>query len=430
MRASLAGAGDRIAVREYLLVTMTNSLADAAHTRIDIDSADAYRSVRAATVATFTQHMALVKRWIYEYMDERLGVRVLPSAENLQLDEAQLRSWFEDWLQRTIASDARFSGAWLAHVVEAEAGRAAQALAVRDRVAFGDWTRAFALGGKPRTNAALAPASEQLMRLGPTELPAGVATLGELQERAQRDRSPLPDTAQREGYHGDRHFDFWASGLSDHLACLRTLARHGVHLRHGARVLELGCATGRVLRHFRYQTEGLELWGCDINGAHIDWMGRHLPSDLRLFQNTVLPSLPLPDASLSLVYAYSVFTHIDEFERSWIAEIARVLEPGGVAYITVHTEHTWSIIDRAGALRSDLERVKHQITDWKIGPELFAGPLPADRTVFRWSAALNNNTTVFYSTEHLRRAWGTFLDVVEIVREGAHYQDVVVLRKR
>jgi SAM-dependent methyltransferase len=149
-----------------------------------------------------------------------------------------------------------------------------------------------------------------------------------------------------------------------------------------------------------------------------------------VFQNTVLPSLPLPDASCDLVCAFSVFTHIDEFERSWIAELARVLKPGGVAYLTVHTEHTWSIVDRAGPLRADLERVKTQISEYAIGDALFAGPLPHPRTVFRWTAALSNNTTVFLATDHIRRAWGRFLEVVEIVREGASYQDVVVLRKR
>ncbi|MEZ5978400.1 MAG: class I SAM-dependent methyltransferase [Planctomycetota bacterium] len=240
----------------------------------------------------------------------------------------------------------------------------------------------------------------------------------------------MPDTEQREGYHRPRHFDYWLSGLADFLAIERTLRRHGVELGAGSGVLELGCASGRVLRHFRHQADGLDLWGCDINASHVAWLEKYLPPDLKVFQNTVLPSLPIPDGSLQLVYAFSVFTHIDEFERSWIAEIARVLRPGGVAYLTVHTEHTWSIVDRAGALRGDLERMKGQIAEYDVGPELFAGPLPDDRTVFRWTSALSNNTTVFYSKEHLRRAWGAFLDVVEIVEEGSSYQDVVVLRKR
>jgi SAM-dependent methyltransferase len=392
--------------------------------------AEAHRALRDAAVLTLAHNIDLVRGWFVEYLESRYGRGELAAALARPLDEATLRGWFEDWLQRTVASDARFGGTWLAALMEAEAGRAAQALAVRDRVAFGDWTRAFALGGRARSSAPLPPPSEHLMRAGHPELPAGLGSHAELEARAARDTSPLPDTAQREGYHGPHHFDYWRSGLADHLAILSTLARHGVALAPGARVLELGCASGRVLRHFRHQVEGLEVWGCDINASHVEWVGRHLPPDVRVFQNTVLPSLPLPDASFALVFAFSVFTHIDEFERSWIAELARVLAPGGIAYLTVHTEHTWSIVDRAGPLRADLERVRDQIADHAIGPALFAGPLPSERTVFRWTAALSNNTTVFLATEHIRRAWGAFLEVVEIVREGASYQDVVVLRRR
>jgi SAM-dependent methyltransferase len=399
-----------------------------ANTNAPDASGEAMRTLREATVRTLAHNIDLVRGWFVEYAKERYGTSATALTE--QLDTATLRGWFEDWLQRTVASDARFGGRWLADLVEAEAGRAAAALAVRDRVAFGAWTRAFALGGRARADAALPPPSQHLLRVGHAELPAGVASRGELEARAARDTSPLPDTEQREGYHGERHFDFWVSGLGDALAIERALERHGKRLTPGSRVLELGCASGRVLRHFRHQWDGLDVWGCDINSAHVEWIGEHLPGDVCVFQNTVLPSLPLGDASCDLVCAFSVFTHIDEFERSWIAELARVLKPGGVAYLTVHTEHTWSIVDRAGPLRADLERVKAQVSEYEIGDALFAGPLPHPRTVFRWTAALSNNTTVFLATDHIRRAWGRFLEVVEIVREGASYQDVVVLRKR
>ena len=33
----------------------------------------------------------------------------------------------------------------------------------------------------------------------------------------ERDASPIPITADRELYHGDRHFDYWLSGLADAL---------------------------------------------------------------------------------------------------------------------------------------------------------------------------------------------------------------------
>ncbi|QDU84526.1 hypothetical protein Pla163_16370 [Planctomycetes bacterium Pla163] len=397
---------------------------------LDLDDVRVHRALRDATIRTLSHNIGYVRGWFFELLEQRYGREGFASVAKLDLDEDTLRAWFEDWVQRTIASDERFGRRWLAEMMETEAGRAAQALATRDKVAFGDWTRAFALGGRSEGGGHLPPPAQHVDGLGHADLPRGVETRAELLERVVADTAPLPDTAQREGYHGPRHFDFWMSGLEDYLAIESVLARHDAPLAAGARVLEMGCASGRVLRHFLFQRDDLEVWGCDINGGHVDWLGQHLPERTRIFQNTVLPSLPIPDASLDLVYAFSVFTHIDEFERSWIAELARVLAPGGFAYLTVHTEHTWSIVERAGALMSDLVRMRDQISDYDVGPELFAGPLPKDRTVFRWTSALSNNTSVFYSTRHIRRAWGTFLEIVEIIPEGAGYQDVVVLRKR
>ena len=33
------------------------------------------------------------------------------------------------------------------------------------------------------------------------------------------------------------------------------------------------------------------------------------------------------------------------FELAWLAELRRVLVPGGFAYLTIHSEHTWRIYD-------------------------------------------------------------------------------------
>lgn len=397
---------------------------------LDLDDPRVHRIVRDAVVQTIAHNLEHMRGWFAELLEERFGGLTVGTSANLQIDESTLRAWFEDFVQRKIASDPVFSHKWLAQLIEIEAGRAAQALAQRDKVAFGDWTKAFALGGRSGAQGALDPARDHMDGLRITDIPAGIAGRADLDIAVARDPASLPDTSQREGYHGVRHFDYWSSGLVDYHAIKNTMSRLGSPLAADARVLELGCASGRVLRHFLMQEDGLDVWGCDINAKHVEWIAKHLPSRVCIFQNTVLPSLPIPDASVDVVYAFSVFTHIDEFERSWVAELARVLKPGGIAYLTVHTEHTWSIIDRAGALLPDLLAMNDQIVEYEVSPELFAGPLPDERVVFRWTAALNNNTTVFFSTEHLKRAWGAFLEIVEIVPEGAGYQDVVVLRKR
>src|SRR4051812_29524357 len=61
--------------------------------------------------------------------------------------------------------------------------------------------------------------------------------ISSLDEFIARDQYPIPATVDREGYHGDRHFAFWCSGLWDYLTIRATLARNGIPLGRGDAVL-------------------------------------------------------------------------------------------------------------------------------------------------------------------------------------------------
>ncbi len=250
-----------------------------------------------------------------------------------------------------------------------------------------------------------------------------------LEDYVARDPAPLPVTADREGYHGDRHFDWWCSGLRDFLEVVDVAERWEAGLVDGARLLELGCASGRVLRHFAAHRPGLDLWGADISLRHVEWMRLHLPPAIGIFQNTTLPHLPIEDDSCAVVCAFSVFTHIDELELAWIAEIRRILRPGGIAFLTIHSDHTWREMRPGWPIHDALVQMRDKIADYAISPELLRGPLPAEKTVFRWSSAKNYNTNVFHTADYIRSAWGRLMPVCEIIRGGHSYQDVVVLRK-
>jgi SAM-dependent methyltransferase len=251
-----------------------------------------------------------------------------------------------------------------------------------------------------------------------------------LQAYVENDRYPLPCTADREGYYGEQHYDYWLSGLRDYLGVKMALARHGRALTQGTAVLDLGCASGRVLRHFLCQERALELWGADINHRHVDWMLRFLGPSLKVFQNSVLPSLPLEDNSMSLVCAFSVFTHIDAFELAWLAELRRVLKPKGIAYITVLSDHTWSILGPQHAVYNDLLRLSGSIAEPKITPELFRKPMPSARLVLQWpSPSSVYHCIVFHASDYIQGVWGRLFQVVEVLREASDYQDVVILEK-
>ena len=91
----------------------------------------------------------------------------------------------------------------------------------------------------------------------------------------------------------------------------------------GKRVLDLGCRSGALTRHF---LEGNELVGLDVDAAALA-----KASDLGIepVQANVEEPLPFEDASFDAVVAGELFEHL-QFPDALVAEIARVLRPGGV----------------------------------------------------------------------------------------------------
>lgn len=264
----------------------------------------------------------------------------------------------------------------------------------------------------------LGPASEY--REGDTHTDWSAEGPG-LDAAVELDTWPLPLTADREGYYGPHHFSYWASGYRDARLLQECCVRQGVEPRD---YLDFGCASGRVIRHFATHVPGVNVTGCDINRRHVDWVADHLPPAITVFQNHSIPTLPLPDASLDLISAYSVFTHIEAFETAWLMELRRILRPGGIAWITVHTERTWQQMQPGWPLYKAMSRhpdFKPHLTE--------RTDLPQDRVVFRWRQNQSYTSNVFYTREYLRRHWGRVFEIVEDHHRLPGFQDVLVLRK-
>lgn len=253
--------------------------------------------------------------------------------------------------------------------------------------------------------------------------PTDWSTEGESLERAlERDVHPLPLTEDREGYYGPHHFSYWASGHRDARLLFEAADRLGVDLRD---YLDLGCASGRVLRHVALSERGVRAMGCDINRRHTDWVARHLPDDVTVFQNHSVPTLPLPDESLDAITAYSVFTHIESFETTWLMELRRVLRPGGIAWITIQSEKTWANFGPGWPVYDALT----SYPDFQPYVQQQRGELPQPRTVFRLDLGRSYSSHVFYSRDYIHRTWGRILDVAEEHERHPDLQDVVILRK-
>jgi len=160
-----------------------------------------------------------------------------------------------------------------------------------------------------------------------------------LQELARKvDAMPLPDAARLAVTQGianpDNYRDSSVSGLITTAAYLRVA---GIRTQDVRDVLDIGCGTGRMLVGWHCDDPSRTLTGTDIDADLIQWNREHLGDVARWEVGTVWPPLPLADASVDVVQLISVFTHLPlDCQRAWVAEIRRVLRPGGAAIITLH----------------------------------------------------------------------------------------------
>jgi SAM-dependent methyltransferase len=91
----------------------------------------------------------------------------------------------------------------------------------------------------------------------------------------------------------------------------------------GKRVLDLGCRSGALTRHF---LDGNEVVGLDVDR---DALAKAAELGIEPVEANVEEPLPFPDASFDAVVAGELFEHL-RFPDELVAEIRRILRPGGV----------------------------------------------------------------------------------------------------
>ena len=240
----------------------------------------------------------------------------------------------------------------------------------------------------------------------------------DLVARAANDHLPLPDVDEREGYYVDDHVGYWSSGLEDYDKVVRAASEFSVT---GTRMYDFGGSTGRVFRHFYCQNPHFEVWTSDFKLRTYLWNQRYMPSEICVFLNSFVPSLPLPDRYCDIVTAFSVFTHIDELESAWLLELRRVLRPGGLLYVTIHDETFWEHMPKY---------LLEVLQESANGEGLRKGsPFPGPRTAFSFPTADSYySCNVFHSVDYVRQQWQRYFDILDVrPRYAAGGKQCVVL---
>jgi ubiquinone/menaquinone biosynthesis C-methylase UbiE len=248
-------------------------------------------------------------------------------------------------------------------------------------------------------------------------------------EAAQRlcpdDGLPIPPRALHAGY-GFDEAGYLDSGREQHRTMMQIVGESGLILEPGARILDFGCAAGRMMRCFKSSADRNEIWGVDIRADHILWCQRNLSPPFRFVTSTTYPHLPFEDNHFSFIYACSVFTHIGDLEDTWLLELRRILRPGGRIFATVHDNHTLDVVLSSPP--------GHWVHDTLLRRQFQSVDSTYDVVKSGFSMVSINqdepgNAQVLHDREFLRHRWGQFLRILSIHPEAHAYQTAIVMAK-
>lgn len=239
---------------------------------------------------------------------------------------------------------------------------------------------------------------------------------------------PVPPNTYWEGY-GPDEGAYLESGRRHTTAMLEALNAAGAEPEGFARVLDFGCAAGRMLRWFP-SPNGSERWGCDIKGATIAWCQQHLSPPMQFATTTTFPHLPFEDRYFDLVYCGSVFTHIIDLPDAWFLELRRTIRTGGFGYVTIFDKHSLDLVlNPPGGVPSAPVWFSKQLRDF----DARTGAFSADFAYFsvdegpRWAGM--PVPQVCYDIDFLTRSWSTLVDIVSVTTEAYAYQTGILFRK-
>lgn len=237
---------------------------------------------------------------------------------------------------------------------------------------------------------------------------------------APEDGLPVPPPEQRlYGESVEVHLEDGRRSWSQIVDMLQT---DGKMQLHGKRILEIGCANGRLLRHFEPFAKNCEIWGVDINSKSIYWCKENLSPPFNFLTLTTIPHLPFEDRFFDVIYAGSVFTHIDDLADAWFLEVRRVLATDGLFCFTIHDRHTiekmatttappnWSAFFKDLEVNPVFRNNKHDFGMIAIGRD--------------------DLSQIFYDVDYLKTSLERIFQIISVREEAFGLQTAILAKRR
>ncbi len=144
------------------------------------------------------------------------------------------------------------------------------------------------------------------------------------------------------------YYDFMVEVTSlGHASMLRRMSVDNAQIHPGDSVLDVGCGTGEVALLAKTRAKAGKVYGIDpapemIAVARSKAARKKLDVDFRV---GVIEALPFPDSSMDVVTSSLMMHHLpDDLKKRGLAEIYRVLKPGGRLLIADFLRPTGSLV--------------------------------------------------------------------------------------
>jgi len=227
---------------------------------------------------------------------------------------------------------------------------------------------------------------------------------------------PLPPPVLRAGYSPDDDDFYLAGGKRDTDSIRELVSRIAPEAANPSRVLDWGCSTGRIIRHWTDVVErGGEVWGADICHTAVNWASENLSPPFRFVRCSTRPHLPFADGTFDMIYANSVFTHIRDEWDAWLMELRRILRPGGVVFASILDETAWE-----RCMKNPTDKIR------EYRPELdFSKPMTGDFAAH----GTGFDIVSFWHSRGVRRRWSFAFEVLACEPGTIPSQTGCLLRK-
>jgi SAM-dependent methyltransferase len=252
--------------------------------------------------------------------------------------------------------------------------------------------------------------------------------------RSKLHKHPFPDINKLGIYSDSDIIYHLGGGLTNAIQISSKAASHKCPFKKASRVLDFGCGTSRILRYMVELLPGPAYYASEVFVENINWGRQAFPEVNYLHQNN-LPPLDIKDCSFDIIYAYSIFTHYEEeLHKKWLAELHRLLKPGGILILTVHGETILGRCEKEEDIRiamsfgdRNYQEIKnkfysHGYVFYKCYDSQHLEKGGLDAAIFGIS---------FISREYIQEHWTRQFELLEYDAGAvSNWQDYVVLQKQ